>query len=97
VFTDAEIAYLLAQRLGRLATIQPGGTLQVSPVCDTFDPETGCFDVAGIEMASSQKFRSYAEGQTRGCMSTCAGFDAAVCFYAPGVLLKHQSLPWRKT
>jgi len=61
VFTDAEIAYLLAQRPGRMATIQPGGSLQVSPVCYTFDPETGSFDVAGINMASSQKFRNVSD------------------------------------
>lgn len=61
MFTDAEIAYLRAQQLGRIATIQPGGNLQVSPVCYTFDPETGCFDVAGIDMASSQKFRNVSD------------------------------------
>jgi len=58
MFTDAEIAYLLAQRLGRMATMQPGARLQVSPVCYTFDPQTGCFDVFGIDMANSQKFRN---------------------------------------
>lgn len=35
MFTDAEIAYLLAQSLGRMATMH---RLQVSPVCYTFDP-----------------------------------------------------------
>jgi hypothetical protein len=32
VFTESEIAYLASQRLGRLASAQPKGTLQVSPV-----------------------------------------------------------------
>ena len=32
VFTETEIAYLTSQRLGRLATVQRNGTLQVSPV-----------------------------------------------------------------
>ena len=31
-FSESEIAYLRSQRLGRLATAQPDGTLQVSPV-----------------------------------------------------------------
>ena len=30
VFTETELAYLADQRLGRLATAQPNGTLQVS-------------------------------------------------------------------
>lgn len=58
MFTDAEITYLLAQSLGRIATMQPGARLQVSPVCYTFDPLTGCFEIAGIDMANSQKFRN---------------------------------------
>ncbi|MBU3060303.1 PPOX class F420-dependent oxidoreductase [Nocardia sp. NEAU-G5] len=60
-FTPAEIAYLSSQRLGRLATVQPTGTLQVSPVCYTFDPATGCFDVAGMNMAASRKYRNVAD------------------------------------
>ncbi len=60
-FTLAEIAYLSSQRLGRLATVQPSGTLQVSPVCYAFDPATGCFDVAGMNMAASRKFRNVAD------------------------------------
>jgi pyridoxamine 5'-phosphate oxidase family protein len=60
MFSDAEIAYLLTQQLGRIATVQRGGTLQVSPVCYTFDPRSGRFDIAGIDMAASQKFRNVA-------------------------------------
>ncbi|WP_216917968.1 PPOX class F420-dependent oxidoreductase [Nocardia noduli] len=57
-FTQAEIAYLSAQRIGRLATVQPSGTLQVSPVCYRFDPDTGRFDIAGMNMAASRKYRN---------------------------------------
>jgi pyridoxamine 5'-phosphate oxidase family protein len=32
IFTDGELAYLAAQRLGRMATVQPDGTVQVNPV-----------------------------------------------------------------
>ncbi|WP_028922905.1 PPOX class F420-dependent oxidoreductase [Pseudonocardia acaciae] len=60
-FTAAEIIYLASQRLGRIATVHPDGTLQVSPVCYTFDPGTGCFDVAGISMATSRKFHNVAD------------------------------------
>ena len=40
-FTQAEIGYLATQRLGRLATAQPDGTLQASPVGFHCDPELG--------------------------------------------------------
>ena len=32
IFAEAELAYLATQRLGRLATAQPNGTLQANPV-----------------------------------------------------------------
>lgn len=57
-FTPSEIAYLSSQRLGRIATAQPDGTLQVSPVCYTFVAHEGRIDIAGINMAASKKFRN---------------------------------------
>jgi pyridoxamine 5'-phosphate oxidase family protein len=60
VFTDGEIAYLAAQRLGRLATAQPDGTLQVSPVGFSYNPELETIDIAGRDMAASRKYRNIA-------------------------------------
>jgi pyridoxamine 5'-phosphate oxidase-like protein len=40
-FTDTELEYLSSQRLGRLATAQPDGTLQVSPVGFRHNSTTG--------------------------------------------------------
>lgn len=59
--TDAELEYLSTQRLGRLATAQPNGTLQVSPVGFRFNDKTGTVDIAGRGMAASRKFRNVAE------------------------------------
>jgi pyridoxamine 5'-phosphate oxidase family protein len=59
-FTQAEIDYLASQRLGRLATVQPDGTLQVSPVGFHCDPELGVIDIAGYNMAASRKYRNVA-------------------------------------
>jgi pyridoxamine 5'-phosphate oxidase family protein len=59
-FTQAEIDYLATQRLGRLATAQPDGTLQVSPVGFHCDPELGVIDIAGYNMAASRKYRNVA-------------------------------------
>jgi pyridoxamine 5'-phosphate oxidase family protein len=56
--TTAEIEYLRANRLGRLATIQPDGSPQVKPVGFRYNPELGTIDVAGFAMESSQKFRN---------------------------------------
>src|SRR5689334_15147998 len=58
VFTDGEIAYLNAQRLGRLATRQPNGTLQNSPVGFHYNARLETIDIGGHNMESSQKFRN---------------------------------------
>jgi pyridoxamine 5'-phosphate oxidase family protein len=60
-FTDIEIEYLATQRLGRLATAQPNGTLQASPVGFLYNENTGTIDIAGHGMARSKKFRNVAE------------------------------------
>jgi pyridoxamine 5'-phosphate oxidase family protein len=61
MFTDAELKYLASQRLGRLATAKPDGTLQVSPVGFRVNKETGTIDIAGHGMAGSRKFRNIAD------------------------------------
>lgn len=58
MFTDDELAYLDTQTLGRLATVQPDGTPQVSPVGFSYDPSSGTIDIAGFSMSTSQKFRN---------------------------------------
>jgi pyridoxamine 5'-phosphate oxidase family protein len=60
MFTDIEMEYLSSQRLGRLATAQPNGTLQASPVGFRYNEGTGTIDIAGHGMAKSQKFRNVA-------------------------------------
>lgn len=60
-FTTTELEYLSGQRLGRLATAQPDGTLQVSPVGFRYNDRTGTIDIAGRGMAASRKFRNVAE------------------------------------
>lgn len=59
-FTDAELDYLAGQRLGRLATAQPDGTLQVNPVGFTYNTATETIDIGGYNMAASRKFRNLA-------------------------------------
>jgi pyridoxamine 5'-phosphate oxidase family protein len=60
-FTSAELAYLATQRLGRLATVQPNGTLQVSPVGFRYNSDTATIDIGGFNMAASRKFRNVAD------------------------------------
>ncbi len=60
VFTDGELAYLRSQRLGRLATLAPDGTLQNSPVGFRVDEATGVIDVGGRDMGNSRKFGNVA-------------------------------------
>jgi pyridoxamine 5'-phosphate oxidase family protein len=58
--SNAELAYLGTQRLGRLATMQPDGTLQVSPVGFRYNHRAGTIGIGGLNMASSRKFRNVA-------------------------------------
>ena len=64
VFTKAELDYLAAQPLGRLATAGPGGMLQNNPVGFRVDAEAGTVEIGGWNMGASQKFRNVrANGQ----------------------------------
>jgi pyridoxamine 5'-phosphate oxidase family protein len=56
--TGAEVEYLEAQQLGRLATIQADGSPQVKPVGFRYNAELGTIDIAGFRMSVSQKFRN---------------------------------------
>lgn len=60
-FNDTELKYLRTQRLGRLATVQPDGTLQVNPVGFRYNAATGTIDIRGYHMARSRKFRNVAD------------------------------------
>jgi pyridoxamine 5'-phosphate oxidase family protein len=59
-FSEPELKFLSAQVVGRLATVQPDGTLQVNPVGFTYNAELGAFDVGGFRLSGSQKFRNVA-------------------------------------
>jgi len=59
-FTEAELKYLDAQPLGRLATVQPNGTLQVSPVGFSVNPDDHTINIGGYSMAASRKYRNVA-------------------------------------
>lgn len=61
VFTEIELAYFATQRLGRLATAQPDGTLQNSPVGFDVNRTTGTIDIYGYRLARSQKYRNVAD------------------------------------
>jgi pyridoxamine 5'-phosphate oxidase family protein len=63
-FTDAQVTYLNSQRLGRLATRRPDGTLQNNPVGFRFDEPTGTFEIGGFNMGNSRKYKNVeANGQ----------------------------------
>ena len=59
-FKSHELDFLRGADLGRLATIQPDGTPQNSPVGFTYNEELGTIDIAGYRMSKSQKFRNIA-------------------------------------
>jgi pyridoxamine 5'-phosphate oxidase family protein len=63
-FKAHEIDYMNSADLGRLATIQPNGTLQNSPVGFSYNEQLGTIDVYGYNLAKSQKFRNVAVNNT---------------------------------
>src|ERR1700751_1839786 len=60
IFKPHEVAYLREGHLGRLATIQPDGTPQVSPVGFTYNADLQTIDIRGYRMSRSQKYRNIA-------------------------------------
>jgi pyridoxamine 5'-phosphate oxidase family protein len=58
--SDAEVAYLATQRLGRLATVDAQGAPQNSPVGFFYNAELGTIDIGGRAMGGSRKFRNLA-------------------------------------
>jgi pyridoxamine 5'-phosphate oxidase family protein len=56
-FTDAEIAYLESQRLGRLATLGQDGELHVVPVGYRYNPGQDTIDIGGHNIAPTKKYR----------------------------------------
>src|SRR2546423_14891060 len=63
-FKPHEIEFMKAADLARLATIQPDGTLQNSPVGFTYNEDLGTLDVRGYRMSKSRKFRNIAANNT---------------------------------
>jgi pyridoxamine 5'-phosphate oxidase family protein len=62
IFAERELDYLREQRLGRLATVRPDGTVQNNPVGFGYNERLGTIDVGGHDMAASRKFRNVAAG-----------------------------------
>jgi pyridoxamine 5'-phosphate oxidase family protein len=58
VFTPQEIEFLQSQRLGRLATVNPGGRPQNAPVGFRYNPELDTIEIGGRFMSQSKKFRN---------------------------------------
>jgi pyridoxamine 5'-phosphate oxidase family protein len=57
MFTDAQLAYLSSQILGRLATIGPDGP-QVRPVGFTVDADAGVIEIGGYDLPSTRKWKN---------------------------------------
>ena len=60
VFTEAELAYLQSQQLGRLATVNKNGEPQIAAVGFRYNAELDTIDIGGIDNANTQKFRNIA-------------------------------------
>jgi pyridoxamine 5'-phosphate oxidase family protein len=63
-FKPHEIEFMKAADLARLATAQPDGTLQNSPVGFSYNEALGTVDIHGYRMSKSRKFRNLASNNT---------------------------------
>jgi pyridoxamine 5'-phosphate oxidase family protein len=87
VFTDGELAYLRSQRLGRLATVAPDGTLQNNPVGFSVDEHAGVIDIGGRNLGATRKFGNVAaNGQVAFVVDDIASVDPWIvrCFEVRG-------------
>jgi pyridoxamine 5'-phosphate oxidase family protein len=76
VFTKAERDYLITQRLGRLATVQPSGAPQNNPVGYDFNAELETIDIFGWDMSKSRKYRNIvADGRVAFVVDDIASYD----------------------
>jgi pyridoxamine 5'-phosphate oxidase family protein len=57
VFTDKELEYLDGQRLGRIATVGPGGQPHVVPTSFRYNPDHDAIEVGGLRMSETKKLR----------------------------------------
>ena len=57
-FTDAEQRFMARLGRGHLATIAPDGRPQVKPLGFTYNAAQGTIDIAGMNMATSAKYRN---------------------------------------
>jgi pyridoxamine 5'-phosphate oxidase family protein len=55
--TDAQIAYLAHQRLGRIATAGADGKPHVVPTSFRYNAELGTVDIGGMRVATTKKYR----------------------------------------
>jgi pyridoxamine 5'-phosphate oxidase family protein len=75
-FTNFELDYLAAQRLGRLATVSPAGAPQNNPVGFVYNEELGTIDVFGLNLAATRKYRNVvANGQVALVVDDLASVD----------------------
>lgn len=58
VFTENEIEYIKSQRLGRLATVRPGGEPQIAPVGFRYNADLNVIDIGGRFMSRTKKFKN---------------------------------------
>ena len=56
-FTEKEIEYLHGQRLGRLATVDSGGSPHIVPVGFRLDAEAQTIEIGGHGLSKSKKWR----------------------------------------
>lgn len=56
-FTDAEIAYLSSQLLGRIATVDAGSNPRVVPTGFSYNPATGTIDLGGYDLTQTKRYR----------------------------------------
>ncbi|AMT73205.1 PPOX class F420-dependent oxidoreductase [Mycobacteroides immunogenum] len=57
-FRPDEIAFMRQADLGRLATVGPDGSPQVSPVGFAYNEQLGTIDISGYRMSRSRKYRN---------------------------------------
>ena len=58
IFSKKELEYLQTLRIGRLATVSPGGEPHVVPLRFKYNPDADAIDLLGSDLGSTKKYRN---------------------------------------
>jgi pyridoxamine 5'-phosphate oxidase family protein len=90
-FSEAEIAYLQSNTMGRLATIGPDGMPHLVPLTYRFNADEDAIDIGGVDFRTSKKWRDMLQNPQVAFLVDDASPAGAHALEIPGEAEPHLS------